>query len=389
MIAAQARSHGSVGGPALPEGTMEMTGLSATPASQVKVASSVTKARIESLGSYLPKTIMSNDDLVKDNPALDGSLIEKVTGIQYRHVFDSDTEDSHQLAVKAARNCLSESQYSASDIEVVIVTSISRSRKSEHRLYLEPSGASALAKELGATNALSFDVANACAGLSTGILILNNLIASGRYRNGLVVSGEVTTPVAANAANEMTESFDQQFASLTVGDAGAAVVLDRAIDDSNVISFIKLFTKADEAHLCIGKPSDKNPSPAMYTDPALATTKNADYLIKFAQKELADRGTSIEEQAIDYLIPHQVAAPLTAEVIKRCNAAFYKDERSFESIDTLEKYGNTSSASLIVTLHDGIKNGLLQGTKNLLIVPMASGFVAGLMLVTMTRKEIF
>jgi 3-oxoacyl-[acyl-carrier-protein] synthase III len=164
----------------------------------------ITKARIESLGSYLPEKIVSNDDLVKNNPALDGSIITKVTGIKHRRVYDGDSEDSHQLALKAAKNCLRESRYSASDLEVVIVTSISRTRKSAHRTYLEPSGASALAKELGATNALSFDVANACAGLSTGILILNNLIVSGRYKNGLVVSGEATTSIAMNAASEMT-----------------------------------------------------------------------------------------------------------------------------------------------------------------------------------------
>jgi 3-oxoacyl-[acyl-carrier-protein] synthase-3 len=97
-----------------------------------------------------------------------------------------------------------------------------------------------------------------------------------------------------------------------VGDAGAAVVLDRAIDNSNVISFIKLFTKADDAHLCIAKPSDKSPSFAMYTDPELATAKHANYLIRFAEKMLADRGTNIEKHAVDFLIPHQVAAPLTS-----------------------------------------------------------------------------
>jgi 3-oxoacyl-(acyl-carrier-protein) synthase III len=345
----------------------------------------ITKARIESLGSYLPPKIVSNDDLVKNNPALDGSIIAKVTGIKHRRVYDSESEDSHQLAVKAATNCLRESRYSAKDLEVIIVTSISRTRKSAHRTYLEPSAASALAKELGATNALSFDVANACAGLSTGILILNNLIVSGRYKNGLVVSGEATTPIATNAASEMTTTFDPQFAALTVGDAGAAVVLDRAVDNSNVISLIKLFTKADDAHLCIAKPSDKRPSPAMYTDPELATTKHAEYAIKFVQKTLADRGTNIYNHAVDYLILHQVAAPLTAEVIKRCNAAFYENKRSFESISTLEKYGNTSSASLIVTLHDAIKKGSIRGTKNLMIVPMASGFVAGIILLTVTR----
>jgi 3-oxoacyl-[acyl-carrier-protein] synthase-3 len=360
-----------------------MTGLAA--ASDEKVAAPVTKARIESLGSYLPQTIMSNDELVEGSPVLSGSLIEKVTGIKQRRVYDIDTEDSHQLALKAARNCLRESQYSASDIEVVIITSISRSRKSAHRTYLEPSAAAALARELGIPNALCFDVANACAGLSTGMLILNNLIVSGRYQNGLVVSGEATTQIAMHAASEMTTTFDPQFAALTVGDAGAAVVLDRAVDDNNVIDLIKLFTKADDAHLCIAKPSDKRPSPAMYTDPALASPKNADYTIGFAKQTIAERGITADEHEVDYLILHQVAAPLSAEVAKRCNTAFYGDRRTMESLSTLEKYGNTSSASLIVTLHDAIESGLVRGTKNIAIVPMASGYVSGLILITMTR----
>jgi 3-oxoacyl-[acyl-carrier-protein] synthase-3 len=343
------------------------------------------KTRIESIGTYLPDKVVSNEELVRDNPALDGRVISRAIGIDYRRVCDRDSENSHELALKAARRCLEDSQYTASELDIILVTSISRSRSSLDRHYFEPSQAAALARDLGATKAIHFDVVNACAGMSTGILVLNNMIAAGRVKTGMVVSGEATSDISANAVREMTGAIDSQFASLTVGDAGAAVVLDKAIDESNVINFVGLFTKAEHARLCVAKPSDKSASVAMYTDPALASLNHLDYCFRLLEKTLEDRGTNIVEEGIDYWIFHQVALPLIEGGTKMVEDSLYRNGHRVETINTVRKYGNTSSAALFVTLDDGLKGGLFKETKNVLLIPMASGFVAGMINLTITK----
>ncbi|WP_078911747.1 hypothetical protein [Streptomyces sp. NRRL WC-3742] len=82
-----------------------------------------------------------------------------------------------------------------------------------------------LAQELGLERAARFDVSNACAGMLTGVIVLDRLIRSGRARRGMVVSGEQLSTITATPVAEISDALDPQFASLTVGDAGAAVIL--------------------------------------------------------------------------------------------------------------------------------------------------------------------
>jgi 3-oxoacyl-[acyl-carrier-protein] synthase-3 len=85
-----------------------------------------------------------------------------------------------------------------------------------------------LKAELGAERALGVDISNACAGMMTGVFILNDLIRQGRIRRGMVVSAEYISELGRNAAQEVRTVMDDQLASRTLGDAGAAVILEQA-----------------------------------------------------------------------------------------------------------------------------------------------------------------
>src|SRR5581483_4314245 len=96
--------------------------------------------------------------------------------------------------------------------------------------WLEPAMSIAVASAIGAENAQTFDVANACAGMLTGVFILNNWIRQGIVRCGMVVSGEYISQLGENAAKHVRNILSRELASLTLGDAGAALVLERAPD---------------------------------------------------------------------------------------------------------------------------------------------------------------
>src|SRR6476620_10124735 len=136
------------------------------------------RARLAGAGRHLPQTHLTTDELMsttRHNTHID---LERLTGIHERRVSVGD-EDSYSLAVKAARDCLDKAQRDGSSLDVVINCSITQ--------RLEPTMSLAIAREIGATTAITFDISNACAGMLTGVTVLNNWIRQGIVERGLVV----------------------------------------------------------------------------------------------------------------------------------------------------------------------------------------------------------
>jgi 3-oxoacyl-[acyl-carrier-protein] synthase-3 len=309
--------------------------------------------------------------------------LEKVSGVRMRRVCGTDEygnrEDSYTLASAAAREALENSDYAAADLDVIISCSITRVRADDY--FLEPSFAAMLRTELGAPRAIHFDVSNACAGMMTGILVLDRMIRSGVARRGLVVSGEHITPISDTAVREISEKYDPQYASLTVGDAGAAVVLD-ASETDEAIDYVELNTSAAFAELCIGMPSDKSPGIALYTDNRALHNESRYLLWTTHQRDyLAGRGSTFADEKYDYLIYHQFSGP----AVEFAGAIA---EREFDSgmppaIMVLDKYGNTASTAHFVVLHDALKQRRLAPGSRVLMVPAASGVVSGFLSITL------
>ncbi|NKY49391.1 3-oxoacyl-ACP synthase III family protein [Nocardia vermiculata] len=346
-------------------------------------------SRFESIGAYLPEKSVTTEELIARlavPPAFD---VEKITGVRERRVHDTrpeSYEDSFTLAGKALDDCLSRSQYAGSDIDVLISTSITRS-KDGTRMYMEPSFASALARRIGAENAITFDLSNACAGMLSGTYILDRMIRSGMVRNGIVVSGEAITPIADTAVREISEKYDLQFASLTVGDSAAAVVLDPSVDESDRIDYIELVTASEFSHLCLGMPSDKSSGVALYTDNRKMHNEARFLVWTDTQRMFYEkRGTAFAEENFDYIIHHQFGAA----AVPFMNALA---EREFETpmppdLNVISEYGNTSSTSHFIVLHDHLRRGEIPDGSKLLMVPAASGVVGGFLSTTISSLKV-
>jgi 3-oxoacyl-[acyl-carrier-protein] synthase-3 len=332
------------------------------------------RSQFESFGVYTPATIQSTLDLMnklENKPELD---LQRITGIKNRR-HRADGEDSLTIALAAAKSCLKNSKYKAEDLDIIINTAITRF-KGGLTFYLDPPISFWLKKQLGADKAMNFDITNACAGMMTGAYILDNMIKAGIVRNGMVVSGECITPIADNAVKEIKKGIDPQFASLTVGDAGAAFIMDKSADNEVGIEAIELLTFARHAELCFGMPSEDHPGVAMYTDAmgihgsALATIPM--YLRKFLERN------NLKIEDYDIAIPHQTSTKAIKMGIDGIRNAFNKKPEDMpEILVSVDEYGNTASTAIIVALYNAIKEKRVKEGTKVAFIALASGLVLG------------
>lgn len=337
-----------------------------------------TNTVIESLGVYFPAGRLTTKELVdgcRVKPAVD---IEELTGIKERACAgDEAGEYSIDLAIKAVEKCLEISRYSAEDMDMVICANICRFNGSHFKVNYEPSTAVQLAKHFNFKNATTFDVSNACAGMFTAVNVMDAFIKAGVVKRGMVVSGEYITHLAINAQKEITNSVDPQFASLTVGDSGTAVILETSERPGLGFHEMELFTVAEYCDLCIGKPSEKgNEGYVMETDSskihAIAIGLTSEHIGR------AVKGTNWEKASYHHYIMHQTATRAITTTMQLINNWTGSDVCTMENtVFNVANRGNTASTAHFVALWDHIKNGAIRSGDHILFGVQASGINLG------------
>lgn len=340
------------------------------------------KTQFESLGVYLPERVVTTQELIDRMATKPFFDLEALTGVRERR-WRGEHEDSFTLALAAAQTCLKSSRYSAPQLDCIICTSISRFKDGSGNLWLKPDMSKFLKKALGLRpDAMGFDLTNACAGMLTGVHVLDNLIRSGAVKTGLVVSGECITPISEAAVLEIREPIDPQFASLTVGDSGAAVIMDASGHEDEGIDFIEFMTIAEHADLCLAMPSDKTPYLAMYAQ-SVEIHQEVIRRLPAMIEELTKR-RSISGRDFDYVIPHQTSTKAIREALNLC--AQHLDVLP-EALISLDRFGNTSSTSHFIVLHDHLSRGQLKKNAKVLFLALASGIVIGFVSATIGKLE--
>ena len=330
-------------------------------------------ADITSAGRSLPMRHLSTEDLMASTRHRTGIDLERLTGIRERRVVGPD-EDSLTLAAAAAADCLGRRDFDAADLDAVISCSITKYRAGSTQ-WLEPAMSSAVADRIGAGNAVTFDVSNACAGMLTGVFVMNNWIRQGRIRSGLVVSGESISGLGRNAARHVRAVTSRELASLTLGDAGAALLVERA--DQPGISVAGFTTIAGHSRLCLAYPADHEPGARMFTrSQALqkAAIKDTPVLLK----EALD-AARIDISQVDHVIPHQTSARAIRKGMAQVTGALGGAPRN-PAVVTVDRYGNTASTTHTVALIDEISEGRVAPGDQVALVSLASGLVIGVVL---------
>jgi len=341
-----------------------------------------TNTVIESLGVYTPEGRLTTKELVNGcriKPLVD---IEDLTGIKSRPVI-SDDEYAIDLARKAAARCLEISKYRPEEIDMVVCTNICRYNGPRYKVDFEPSTAALLAKSFNFKNAILFDEPNACAGMFTGIYMVDAFLKAGFIKRGMVISGEAITCLACNAQKEIKAPFDPQFASLTVGDAGAAFILEQTDNPDIGFHSIDMFTVAEHCELCIGTYSrEAHGGFIMNTDSIkihqIAIGMTAEHVGRTV------KGTKWENSENHHYIMHQTGTRAISTTQKSINDWVGKEVCSKENtIVNVTERGNGASTAHFVALWDHIRNGNIKSKENILFAVQSSGINLGVALYTL------
>lgn len=328
---------------------------------------------IESMGVYLPPQLVSTSQVMQDCNRAIAFPLEKITGIRNRHMA-GDTEFSIDLARNAVSNCLANSKFDASDIDLLVCCNISR-YDAPHLVSFEPCTSVRLRQHFGFSNATSFDVANACAGMFTGVYIVDALIKTGAIRRGMVVSGEYITHLTQNAQRTIESFMDSRLACLTLGDAGAALILEGTTNKQTGFQEIELRTFGGYSHFCIAKMTGQD-GIAMFTDSVNMT----DVAIRSGAKNALDvlARANWPPESFQQLIMHQTSSmtmnSAKGEINRLLKSRVCHDGNT---VNNLAERGNTASTAHFVALADNIRKGTIHKGDKIVFSITASGLTIG------------
>jgi 3-oxoacyl-[acyl-carrier-protein] synthase-3 len=314
------------------------------------------RARIISTGSYMPENIITNNDLEQIVDTSDEWIIER-TGIRERRIVNGDQATS-DLAWEAAREALKRGGVKPGDIDLIIVATISGDMPF-------PSTACFLQKKLGAKKAAAFDLNAACSGFVYGLHIANSLIKSGAHSRILLVGAEVLS--------KFTDWRDRTTCVL-FGDGAGAVLLEGTREKHGVHS-THIYSDGSLSDLiCLPGGGSRNPCSREAILKRLHFMKmKGNETFKVAVRtleELASR--TLEENCLNpsqlsLLIPHQANLRIIQATAKRLALPA---EKVFVNI---EKYGNTSAASIPIALDEAVKAGKCRKGEYILLEAFGGG----------------
>ncbi len=337
------------------------------------------KCQFESIGVKVPGKKITTMELVdKINiPCL--KKFGLLTGISERRICSSG-EDSFSLAVDAAKDCLSYSKYRADELDMIINCSITKYRDGLSHQY-EPSFSGLIKKAVGARRAVTFDISNACAGMMTGVYLAENFIRQGIIKNCMIVSGEYISNISDHAVKNIKTSLSPELSSLTVGDCGAAAIIEKTAHDEQgmVISGFTTFSKY--SNLCIGRQNKKTPGGYMKTKAKKIHEAAISESLPIVEKALGKSGLSLDQ--ISWLIPHQTSK---RSIISGVNHYLdYFGQQPGQVVINLKDNGNTASTSHFLALYSYLKEKRFKHDDNIMLLCFASGLIIGVIIFRMNE----
>ncbi len=316
-----------------------------------------TAAMITGTGHAVPKKVLTNHDLAEMVDTSD-EWIRTRTGIVERRIAE-EHEGTSDYGARAAQEALQEANLSPDELDLIFFGTVTPD------MYF-PSAACFLQEKIGATNAAVMDISAACSGFLYGLTLAEGMIASGRYKNILVVGGELLSRI--------TDWTDRATCVLFGDGAGAAVV--QPSDGKRGI--IKSVIKSDGRLWNLLK----MPGGGSLLPPYKAAEDPKPFFLKMEGREvfrhavtlMGDSATQVLDEAgmtsedVSLFIPHQANLRIIQSLAKRLNLP---DEKVYVNLD---RYGNTSAASIGIALNEARKNGRLKQGDLVLAVAFGGGF---------------
>ena len=318
-------------------------------------------AYVAATGRGVPATVFKNSDFASIGIDTTDEWIVERTGIRQRYI--ARTESTTDIAAMAAKRAMDKAGVHPGELDLIVVGTASPDR-------LLPSAAVDLQAVLGAGRAAAFDVGAACAGFIYGTIVAEGMMAAGGYETALVVGVEKLSAI--------TDWTDRSTCVL-FGDGAGAVILKRSRQQPKGILSTYLRSDGNLGDLlCRHGGGAKRPfSTQVLEEHSQFITMNGREVFKHAVRSMSDAcshaldGAKLTGTDVDLMIPHQANVRIIEATAKYANIPM---EKVYVNVD---RYGNTSAASVPIALDEAIETGRIKEGSTVLLVAFGAGFTWG------------
>jgi len=318
-------------------------------------------AVITGTGSFTPEKVLTNADLEKMVETTDEWITTR-SGIKERRIADKETAAS-DLSFEATKKAMAEAKIKPEELDLILIGTVTPD-------YLLPSTACILQDRLGAKNAAVMDIVAACSGFLYGLSVAQAFIYSGKYKTILVIGVEVLSKIT---------NWNDRNTCVLFGDGAGAAIVQRTQENNKGILATYLCgdgSLANLLHIPVG--GTRTPLTKENIDKGDQYIKmEGSEVFKSAVRSMDDAATralkeaNISAEQIDLLIPHQANIRIIEATAKRLKLPM---EKVFVNID---KYGNTSAASIPIALDEARKSGRIKPGDITLLVAFGGGVIWG------------
>jgi 3-oxoacyl-[acyl-carrier-protein] synthase III len=319
------------------------------------------RAKISALGTYVPPRLLTNADLEKMVDTSNEWILARV-GIRERHIVDKGVATS-DLAVEAARKVLAQRGLAPTDIDVIIVGTVTPD-------MFFPSTACVVQNKLGAKGAWGFDVSAACSAFVYSLQAGAQFIRTGAHKRVLVIGSDVMSSII---------DYTDRATCVIFGDGAGAVLLEPAEDDSvGLIDFIHEIDGSGGEFLNMPGGGSLHPASKETVEKKMHYVhQDGQQVFKFAvrkQTELCEKllkRNGLKGSDIDAFIPHQANLRIISATADRLGL------RPEAVIVNIDRYGNTTAGTIPLAMNTAVEQGKLKKGSLVMLASVGAGFTIG------------
>ncbi|MES2770341.1 MAG: beta-ketoacyl-ACP synthase III [Bdellovibrionota bacterium] len=321
--------------------------------------------RIVSFGHYVPPKVVTNKDLEKMMETSD-EWIQQRSGIKERRWVEKGVDTTLSMATKACEEALKKANLKADDIDAIIFGALLSD-------YVFPGTGCLLQQSLGFKNNIpALDIRNQCSAFLYSLSIANAWIKSGMYKRVLIVGSEIHS-------NRLDKSPTGRDVGVLFGDGAGACIVEATKENTGVIDIHIASQGAGAGILCIKEPasnidlkeitdfSGKEFYPHME---GKVVFKNAIERMTQSMTELLHKN-NLKTEDVDFVIAHQANMRINAMVLEQLKIPWEKTHH------TLDRYGNTTAATIPLTMNEAIEQGKIKRGDTVALVAFGAGFTWG------------
>lgn len=318
-------------------------------------------AKISALGCYVPPSVLTNFDLSRMVETNDNWIVER-TGIRERHIADEKIATS-DMAVAAARQLLSQKGMDPAELDAIILCTVTPD-------MLFPSTACLVQDQLGAKRAWGFDLVAACSGFLYGMTVAAHLVSLGTHRNVLVIGADTMSRIL---------DYTDRSTCILFGDGAGAFLIEPTDDPAEgFIGHLNEIDGSGAAFLNMPAGGSRMPASEQTVAQRLHYVKQeGQQVFKFAVRKMYElceallQKHGLSARDVKLLIPHQANKRIISATAERLGLP---DENV---VINLDKYGNTTAATIPLATRDAIEQGRLKKGDLVLFAAVGAGYTAG------------